>query len=202
MPTKITLFPMVHVGERPFYDTVFSQAMQHDVVLYEGVRSSKARRLTRAYRLGKVERMGLVVQPSIKFDTGKARAVNADLSADEFEREWYQMPFWVRTALPLASAAVGMWLRLMGSREMLARHLEAADLPDRDELFAPEPIIRMLMTARDQRLCEVLQSEITNGTPSVAIVYGAAHMTAVAQFLFRFGAYRPISGEWLTVFEL
>ena len=201
-PAEVTLFPMVHVGEAAFYRSVVAAAAQHDVVLLEGIRSPYVGRLTRAYRWGQVERLGLIVQPKDDFATAPCRAVRADLSPEEFMAEWRRLPWWMRAVFPVIAAAFGLQLRLVGSRQMIARKLNQTDLRDRDEIFAPEPLIQLLLTARDQKLCAVLQAEIEAGAGSIAIIYGAAHMNAVLQFLYRFGGYRPIESDWMAVFEL
>jgi pheromone shutdown protein TraB len=102
----------------------------------------------------------------------------------------------------MAAVTTGLHLRTFGTRKSLARHMQVTDLDDRDERLSPEPILQILMTARDEKLCRELQSEIERGTPTIAIVFGAAHMTAVAQFLYKFGSYKPVESEWMEVFEI
>jgi hypothetical protein len=46
----VTLFPMVHIGEAGFYEAVYADALGHDIVLLEGVRSPITTRVTRSYR--------------------------------------------------------------------------------------------------------------------------------------------------------
>ena len=50
LSVSFTLFPMVHVGEKAFYQEVFDEAFNHDVTLVEGIRSPIGRQLTRSYR--------------------------------------------------------------------------------------------------------------------------------------------------------
>ena len=47
---SVTLFPMIHVGEESFYRQVHADALQHDVVLVEGIRSPITRLVTSSYR--------------------------------------------------------------------------------------------------------------------------------------------------------
>ncbi|MGB3313326.1 MAG: hypothetical protein WBB85_02845 [Albidovulum sp.] len=201
--TSVTLFPMVHVGEEAFYKRVYDDAAGHDAVLLEGVRNSAAaRRITRVYRWANVERLGLVVQPRPDFSGAACRPVLADISGAEFDAEWARLPAALRTILPVAALATGLWLRLASSRERIARHMETTDLPDRHSIFAPHMFTRSVVTVRDQRLCQHLQEEIERGTGSVAVIYGAGHMSGLLQFLYRYGDYRPVESDWMTVFGL
>src|SRR5687768_3511227 len=85
----VTLFPMVHVGEEAFYRQVYEDAFGQDVVLVEGVRSPVTRNATRSYRWIDFDRLGLVLQPRTPAQEDvRARIVHADLTADEFHREW------------------------------------------------------------------------------------------------------------------
>jgi hypothetical protein len=63
---RVTLFPMAHVGEPAFYQATYADALAHDVVLFEGVRSPITTRITRSYRwlVGSRAMAGLVVQPT------------------------------------------------------------------------------------------------------------------------------------------
>jgi hypothetical protein len=113
LPVRITLFPMVHVGEAEFYDLTYRDARDHDVVFLEGVRSPITTRVTRSYRwlVGSKAMAGLVVQPRFPRDAATARIVHADLSAEEFEREWRAVPIWLRAAVYVQSPLVGLQRR-------------------------------------------------------------------------------------------
>ncbi len=97
-PLVVTLFPMIHVGDPFFYEAVYADALSHDVVLVEGVRSPIVRRITRVYRwLKGSERIGLAIQPPYpKRSDSRARIVLADLTGDEFEAEWRRVAWWLR----------------------------------------------------------------------------------------------------------
>src|SRR3954467_6672909 len=123
---SVTLYPMIHVGEPAFFDSVYRAAAAHDVVLVEGIRSPVARHLTRVYRWS-AKRFGLVVQPPFRAHKGP-RIVHADLSAREFELEWKRIPLWIRAAAFLMMPLAALALRWFGTRESLAA---AAQLEDR-----------------------------------------------------------------------
>ena len=62
----VTLFPMVHIGVPEFYRQVYEDALTHDAVLVEGLRSPITTRITRSYRwIVGAKRLGLIVQPKL-----------------------------------------------------------------------------------------------------------------------------------------
>src|SRR5258708_2916403 len=87
---RITLFPMVHVGESDFFKGVYADAFSHDLVLVEGVRSPVVRRIVRSYSwIGASKTMNLMVQPPYPPQTDcPARIIHADLSGEEFTKVW------------------------------------------------------------------------------------------------------------------
>src|SRR5262245_11194018 len=84
---SVTLFPMVHLGDRGFYSAVYQDACSHDVMLVEGVSSPVTTRVTRAYRWIEGPRIGLVVQPRHPAQAdSRAKIIHADLRGEEFEQ--------------------------------------------------------------------------------------------------------------------
>ena len=204
----VTLFPMVHVGEERFYAEVYADAFGHDVVLVEGVRSSVSRNLTRAYRWMKPERLGLVIQfkPSAA-GPGMARIVHADITADDFHREWRKIPWHLRAAFAVIAPLFGLSQRLFASREGLAEHSAMDDRLSSDEVLSWNPdfeaVHHCIGEARDERLLQCLATEIESaavGAERIAVVYGARHMRAVIRELTRRGFYSS-EARWLTIFK-
>jgi hypothetical protein len=207
---RITLFPMVHVGEPDFFQKVYADAFSHDVVLVEGVRSPITRRITRSYRWIKgSKRMNLVLQSAYSSPPNStARIVHADLSGEEFAALWRKVPLRVRAFVYVAAPLIGLRHRWFGTRTSFAKGHSLDDLPSRNEVmrFSPETIAltQAVIHARDVRLVERLGEELDNPTSGVerlAIVYGAGHMRAVLRELLQRRGYRVKKGEWLTVFS-
>jgi hypothetical protein len=107
---RVTLFPMIHVGEPDFYRTTYADAQSHDVILLEGVRSPVVARITRSYRWieGAKNLSGLVVQPRFPDSLSIAKIVHADLSQQEFEEEWRKVPLWLRLAVSALAPLIGL----------------------------------------------------------------------------------------------
>lgn len=206
-PVSITLFPMIHVGEAEFYARAYEDAFAHDVVLVEGVRSPVSKRVTRSYRwmLGS-NTLGLTLQPPPPTDSG-ATVVLADLSGPEFEAEWRKVALWLRLAVYVLAAGIGLWARFNMTRERIAKMVSLDDAPSLREL-TPSPeagaLTAVILDARDRRLLEMLRKSIDADDPgprTLAIVYGARHMRAVIRELSRNQGYHVGTPEWMTVFS-
>jgi len=207
---RVTLFPMIHIGEPDFYDATYKDALSHDVVLIEGVRSPVVLRITRSYRwlIGSKAMAGLVVQPPIAVEGADARMVLADLSREEFEREWRDVPLWQRVVLYLLAPVVGLRRRYV-SRARLAKDMSCDDQPSLSEMLAMTPetgaLTSAMLDARDRRLLQKLNAEIDAASETslrVAIVYGALHMRAVARELRETRGFVVQDGEWRMIFGL
>ncbi len=207
MAPTITLFPMVHIGEAAFYAQAYRDALGHDVVLYEGVRSKIATNLTRSYRWLRLRRLGLVVQPRLEAGDTAAKAILTDLNSDEFEALWQDVPAWKRMIIGVLAPLFGLYRGLFATRRSLAKGLSLEDLAARDDILSwnewPEAIRRVLLEARDTRLCNCLRDVIADNRSdpkSIAIVYGAAHMPAVLRCLDEYADYAPVESDWMTIF--
>lgn len=206
---SVTLFPMVHIGAPGFYRDVYEDALTHDAVLIEGVQSPIATRITRSYRwIVDAKRLGLVVQPTLAgANDGRCKILHADLTHEEFAREWKRVPLWVRVALYVAAPAYALHQRWFGTVESLARGHSMDDVLGRDEALDWTPtlgaISGALLDARDARLIERLSELLAAPTEqirNVAVVYGGAHMRAVISELTRRRDYIAGDTQWLTVF--
>lgn len=203
---SVTLFPMIHIGQESFYRQVHADALQHDVVLVEGVRSPITRLITSSYRWIDKDKLALVVQPKLSEPVdGGARVVHADLSTEEFHREWSKLPLWLKLAVGIFAPLVGIHRRLFASRESLAKKMEREDLLSSDEILDFDPsfaaLRRTIIEVRDQRLIDKLGEELdrTDDAPrKIAIIYGAGHMRAVLAELKRRN-FRTAGATWQMV---
>lgn len=203
-PVSITLYPMVHIGDNRFYKECYDEAFSHDVALVEGVRSSVSRNLTRSYRWLNFEKLNLVRQPKMpQQEAVTARIVKADLSTEEFHREWRKVPLLLRSVFLFAAPLYGVYRRLFSSRQSLAQNMCLEDRQSADEIlsWSPrfEPVHQSILHARDRRLVECMAAELDgDSAKQVAIVYGARHMRAVLRDLMRRG-FSCSDAIWRTV---
>jgi hypothetical protein len=206
---EITLFPMLHLGTAEFFKTVYADAFTHDVVLVEGLRSPIARRITRSYRwaVGR-NSMNFIVQPQYPApDRCEAKVILADLSAEEFEVAWLEVPLWLRALINVAAPAIGVSRRWLGSRKTLANAMALNDLADGKEILDLRPetlaLTHAILHARDLRLLERLGEQLDTRSEirRLAIVYGAQHIRAVLRQLSLRG-FHVGRADWLTVFSM
>lgn len=203
-PVSVTLYPMVHVGDERFYKETYDEAFSHDAVLVEGVRSPVGRNLTRSYRWIDLKKLGLVRQPKAPpQDSVPARIVKADLTTEEFHREWRKVSLLLRAAFLFAAPIYGIHRRLFSSRQNLARNMCLEDRKSAEEIlnWSPkfEPVNHSILHARDQRLIECMAAELdSTSNKRVAIVYGARHMRAIVRELTRQG-FHCSDASWRTI---
>jgi hypothetical protein len=198
---------MVHVGDERFYKEIYDEAFSHDVALVEGVRSPVGRNLSRTYRWINFEKLGLVRQPKTPSEERvTARIVRADLTTEEFPREWRKVSLLLRAAFAFAAPLNGLYRRLFATRQSLARNMCLEDRKSTDEIlsWSPtfEPFNHSILRARDERLVECMSAELEGYTEKrVAIIYGARHMRAVLRELTRRG-FSCSEASWRTIFSL
>jgi hypothetical protein len=198
---------MVHIGEARFYDEVHADALDHDIVLFEGVRSPVGRNFTRSYRWLRPERLGLVVQSKLTpaIATG-VRLVHADLDTEEFHREWRKVAWYWRGLAWIAAPIYGVHQRLFATRASIAKRMNLEDLRSADEVLRWTPDLdafeRSIGEARDERLLKCLEAELgaAEGSTRIAVVYGARHIRSVIRELTKLG-FRCSEARWLTIFK-
>ena len=206
---EVTLFPMVHVGEREFFETVRADAFEHDGILLEGVKARWTRAITASYRWLDFGKLGLVKQPRIAPDgAGPPVRINADLPPDAFWTRWKRIAWWMRFLLVVAAPLYGIYLRFSATRESLVKQAG-----NRNVLRDPEEILdegneleafrEAFRHARDEHLIGVLVKTIEASPPGhrIAVIFGASHIPPVVRALsargLRFG-----NPHWMTIISL
>lgn len=146
---RVTLFPMVHVGEAEFYDATYLDARTHDVVLLEGVDSPVSRRITRSYRwlAGSRTLRGLIIQPRFPAGAPPPQVIHADLTGPEFEAEWRSVPIWIRLLVYAMAPIMGLQRRWFYTRARLAKNMGCGDQTTLMELMTLSPETGALVQA-------------------------------------------------------
>lgn len=196
-PMRFMLFPMVHVGERSFYDQVTARLRNCAIIVAEGGPMGAAPAQARMSR--------------IRFDHLVDQIVALDLEslAIPVFREYTPRPPESRTEWLTAKAvdsAGAIALRLLG------RYGDPLQLPSYDETDAHDEgwtdtrvdqwIRERLVDRRDDALnrrLTALHEEHHERPFTVAVVYGAAHMPAVVAHLRAEFGYHVKDSEWLVV---
>ncbi len=204
--SSFTLFPMIHVADKSFYDEVVNQLSECDVVLTEGVKTRTGTLLTASYRyFAKNQKLGLVLQSNMSLDTLNADIKHADVDSGDFSKKWAELPFLQRYLIPALAPIYGLYLRFFGTRESIGKgmHLDLHDhndeLLDDNETF--EKIEEVILDWRDKHLIGIIDKHISDSDvdqKSIGIVFGARHMRAVILHLHSQN-YKVAASDWLTI---
>jgi hypothetical protein len=208
-PLRFVVFPMVHLAEATFYESVTARLRSCDLVVAEGMSGSslRVRALSGSYRwLKSSDRLKLTLQ-QINYSSLGVPTLYPDMAADEFDRSWRQIPRVQSLALWFILPLYVIGMRLFGTRRFIASNLEMDNLATEDEIRASDhfkAIDDLLGNERDRRLLSALASihhDRSDEPIRVAVVYGAGHVRAIVAGLLALG-YRSRGAEWLTVFKL
>jgi hypothetical protein len=217
----VTLVSMIHVGRSQYYDAIAALIAEHErrnaIVLYEGVGSlseaevadlsPQERAVYRAlaplhglYR-SLAQSLGLVFQgEALHYE--RDRWINADLSLRELVRRWAEsgaplLPFGggVEAEIAPPPGRVG---GTAGSLMLLGTPLLLAALGRASRMI---PVVRRLreLLVNDRNRAALEAFELTDADRNAIILYGAAHIAGLAEWLRRRGYY----GErrtWLTAY--
>jgi hypothetical protein len=204
-PLRFTIYPMVHLGEAAYYTEVARRLAGHDLIVAEGIQgaSRQTRNMTRAYRwAGGTERLGLVTQEHSLYEVG-VPLVLPDMTGKDLGERWRKIPLWERVLAGCAAPVFGLYLRLFGTRALLARHLKLDDDIMIDGWNPKSGIEKLVGDDREALLVEALEEiarQRRDEPIDVAVVYGAHHAIPVVQYLAAQG-YVVRTAEWVTVFD-
>ena len=207
-PLRFVFFPMMHVASPVFYRQVTARLAACDLIVAEGIRGRSWRvgMVTLAYRWApRRARNGLELQSDQNLLPAGVPVINPDVTAAEAVAQLRTLPRWMYWGLLLGAPVFGLIFALRGPRAFLDEDAVVEDLPSthRAEWLVDERVDEALGGERDRRLLDALSAihaERHDEPITVAIVYGAGHIPAVAAGLQIRHGYRPRSAEWLTVY--
>ena len=199
-PLRFVVFPMVHVAEPEFYRQVADRAGACDLIVAEGAPARCAPAQEWMSR--------------IRWDHLVDQMTGLDLEALGVPVRWeyaeHDRPRSGReqAVARVVDSAAAVALRALGryGNPLGLPSLEQSDEHDdrwerRDSLFG-RIIEDRLLHGRASRLVQALDAihrERCGEPIKVAVVYGAAHIPAVVDFLSEGYRYRPGNARWLTV---
>jgi hypothetical protein len=230
-PVEVDLVGAVHLGGKPYYDTLDRVFRGYDAVLYELVAPDNARvpkpgrkpaGAIGSAQQGLTKMLGLAFQLE-EIDYGARNFVHADLSPKEFEaamakrgESWWSMFFKLMkegTARADRDARKGgsdvgfgdLFGLLFGNdREVRLRRIMAEQFTDMEVLtaaFGGEEG-SSLITDRNAAALDVLRDQIARGRRRIAIFYGAAHMDDFDERLRQDFGMEPVETDWLEAWDL
>lgn len=214
-PMQFALFPMIHFAAPSFYAEVRRRLRACAVIVSEGVcgatLQSDAMDLVNRY-LPRGRQRGIVAQTDQIVLPDGIPIIRPDVPPAQPALDLREVPGLGRMAkaaglnlaLVTSAHAVGAALALAGPRVLFSKDLEIHDYPftAREEEQADFPFSDVILDARDRKLLEALtrvHEQHCQESIKVGVVYGAAHMPAVANGLGERYRYRPRDAQWMTV---
>ncbi|AMV33351.1 TraB family protein [Pirellula sp. SH-Sr6A] len=224
----VDLIGAVHVGTKQYYSDLNQRFRNYDSVLYELVADPEVNKPNQraeggfnpisGLQTGMKEALELSFQLD-EVDYSPSNFVHADMSPGEFGEDMKKRK----------DGFLGMFARMMGAglavqaskkgqqqqadmmaamiskdpirlRRVMAEQFESmegqmAGLADKDGKST-------LLTERNRKAFEVLQSELENGKRKLSVFYGAAHLNDMHDRLLRDFHAKPVSTEWVDAWPL
>ncbi len=198
---RFTLYPMFHIGRPEFYAEISRDLPRFRYLLLEGVtwRDRPPRHL---FDLA-AEKLGLAAQEKALVLPPTAERINVDMPRDEFRPLFERLPAgqrFVLTFLRRVLWALSLFPALR--RSMRLAFVQKESLADHREPWMREAR-SLLVMERDACIADRIETffrehrDVPTETYA-AVLFGAAHMPAIAARLHRLGL-TPGSRKWLDV---
>lgn len=192
------LLPMMHIADPSFYDTVQTLTDRCDAVLVEGVGGAVSEGFSDIQQRAAAESGGLEAQIDRTGTAPRSHWYRSDEEPEAFEASWKAAPLWRRALFSLAQRLTGALYRSKRFR----RYLLGSDMTlDFEALsrFAGQKLSQTMLQERDTALASTCEQMIDGWNGKIiAVVWGAVHIPALAEFLVHEHGYRIESEEWLT----
>jgi hypothetical protein len=200
----VRLFPVVHIGQRRYYDALLRELNRCDYVLYElaGGKSRPAGHQV-PYRWA-AHILGLAAQvEAFNYHHPPANWIHADFNAEEWRRARQRLPWHINLLLGqvnLLTALAALLLAVLRRRDLIAR-LIATVMEMEQTLGERTTFERVLVDERNtiilRRLAEVENRLVAEQRRAVVgVLYGAYHMPALARALTDLG-YACTHESWI-----
>jgi hypothetical protein len=202
---ELLIFPMVHIGDPSYYRYIKTQLSNCDSVVFEGVKSKKTWFLVQSYKiLQKKKSLGLELQSkALNIENMPIQKIHGDVTAEEFDKSWRQIPLWFRTIVLICAPLYGIYQYLVTDRTSLAKDHSVESVPLKNDIDESKESLKFdeaILHDRDSKLVEVLEDHIAthgNRSETTAIVYGARHIPAVVAFLSEKYGFKVTKSEWV-----
>jgi hypothetical protein len=201
---KITLYPMMHIASREFYESVGFGLQRCTYVLTEGVSWRKDKSRRKLYDLA-AKNLGLVAQEDVLRYPAGVTSVHIDMPTSEFRSHFVRMPLRYRLLMRFLRPLLRLLTTVPDLRNELLLHLVEADSHGYRRK-RNTPMHELIHDKRDEAIVKNIEAfyrehGIHESTAYVAIVFGAAHMVAVSRCLRKLG-FRPKTRRWLEILRV
>ena len=223
---RVDLVSAVHVADRSYFQELSRRFDHYDLVLYElvgepgqvSVQANASPSMVSMFQGGMTQALGLSFQLE-EIDYRRPNMLHADLTTREFSESMRRRGesiiglMFKSWALSMAEQQRGsvrppevslLRVLLADDRQLALKRLMAEQLADQShllDLLADEQG-STLITVRNRRALEVLQSRLGRSGQKIAIFYGAGHMPDFDRVMRAELGFRPTSRIWVRAWDL
>jgi hypothetical protein len=222
----VDLVGVVHIGQLEYYQDLNSRLAKYDSVLYELVAPDgtrirpedleNRRSLLASMQSGMKDMLNLEYQLE-HIDYMAKNFRHADMSPDEFMEDmesrgdglWKMVARMMGAGLATQAANGGdaglLMALLSDDRSMKLKQVMARQLTDVDAVTAgmdDETGNNTLIKGRNRKAFEVLRKELDAGKKTVAVFYGAGHLSDMNDRLENEFDMKPVRTQWLAAWDL
>ncbi|MGV3483936.1 MAG: hypothetical protein ACO1RT_05925 [Planctomycetaceae bacterium] len=222
----VDLVGVVHIGQREYYQDLKKRLSKYDVVLYELVAPDGTRirpedledrrSVLSSMQSGMKDLLNLEYQLE-HIDYLAENFRHADMSPDEFMKDMESRGdgLWKMAARMMGAGIAtqatnggeaGLLMAMLSSdRSMKLKQVMSRQLADVDAVTAgmdDETGTNTLIKGRNRKAFEVLKEELDGGKKTVAVFYGAGHLSDMAERLEKDFAMKPTKTTWLPAWDL
>lgn len=222
----VDLVGVVHIGDREYYNDLKKRLATYDVVLYELVAPDGTRirpedlqdrrSVLASMQSGMKDLLNLEYQLE-HIDYLAENFRHADMSPDEFMKDMESRGdgLWKLAARMMGAGIAtqassggdaGLLMAMLSSdRSMKLKQVMSRQLADVDAVTAgmdDETGSNTLIKGRNRKAFEVLREELDAGKKSVAVFYGAGHLSDMAERLQKDFTMKPTKTTWLPAWDL
>lgn len=198
---SITIYPMIHIGNKEFYINISKELESEDLILVEGTGWKKKGKLYDLF----AHRLNLVTQAELIYPREK-EIKNIDMPVNLFRKHFFRLP--IKDIIFMMFFRIYLWFVTIKYEDVnwveellssLATHYKVDENTEVDDL---------LLTKRDliivKNLNEVInkkhKARTSSDVYSIGIVFGAGHIPAITKSLYQSG-FRIKKKSWYKVID-
>jgi len=212
---KFKLAPMIHIGSKEYYATVFKLIKDCDEIFYEGIKYDKkpSSSLRFNFTFNQYEtianKLGLVTQKELRLKDLKDKLTHIDYDLESVERAWKELS-WKEKMKHSIVEPFELFIYTQGiTREIMAKSFMSA-AEESQIAFGPREdeegtASNFIMNNREQIIFKNITNRIhteSKQDKTIGIIYGAGHMKSIARFLIDKYGYLPRNGQFMKVFDI
>lgn len=212
---KFKLAPMIHIGSKEYYDTVFELIKDCDEIFYEGLKYNKKTSSSLRFNLTFnqydtiAKKLGLVTQKELRLKDLKDKLIHIDYDTETIEKAWEELSWREKMKLSIINP-FKLFIYTRGiTREIMAKSFMTAAEESRLAFGEREDekgtARNFVMNKREQIIFKNITARIEtegNQDKTIGIIYGAGHMKSIARYLIDKYNYLPRNGQFMKVFDI